>query len=79
MVTRLGLGGFTRPPYGSFEGKIEYIPPVTRLALYGGARPPYGSFAGKIGGGGPQVNTRMSPAPQQQYKTSKPQGVYLSS
>lgn len=54
-VTRLGLYGAARGPYGSFAGKTAYVPPAskpytstfTRLALHGGARPPYASFAGK--------------------------------
>lgn len=55
QITRLGLSGFTRPPYGSFAGKAEseepasprYISQVTRMGLSGFSRPPYGSFAGK--------------------------------
>ena len=51
-VTRLGLHGGPRSPYGSFAGKTtaplkSYTKTFTRLALHGGARPPYGSFAGK--------------------------------
>ena len=51
-VTRLGLHGGPRSPYGSFAGKSPaplktYTQTFTRLGLYGGPRPPYGSFAGK--------------------------------
>ena len=54
-VTRLGLYGGARAPYGSFSGKTAYVPPAskpytstfTRLGQHGGARIPYGSFAGK--------------------------------
>jgi hypothetical protein len=51
-VTRLGLYGGARKPYGSFAGKSPaplkpYTKTFTRLGLYGGPRPPYGSFAGK--------------------------------
>ena len=55
---------------------------VTRHALYGGARVPYASFAGKVPSVGPTLNIHFRnrrPAPQLQYKTSKPQGIYLSS
>lgn len=52
MVTRLGLHGGARGPYGSFGGKVggggggtkPFIEAFTRLGLYGGARSPYGSF-----------------------------------
>ena len=51
-VTRLGLHGGPRSPYGSFAGKAAaplktYTKTFTRLGLHGGPRPPYGSFAGK--------------------------------
>ena len=49
-VSRLGVSGFPRPPYGSFAGKTEapiVKPIVTRLGVSGFPRPPYGSFAGK--------------------------------
>ena len=53
-VTRLGLYGGSRSPYGSFAGKTPGVPVsadvVTRLGLYGGPRAPYGSFAGKEAG-----------------------------
>jgi hypothetical protein len=53
MVTRLGLYGAARSPYGSFSSKgagttKSYSIDFTRLGLYGAARSPYGSFAGKI-------------------------------
>ena len=84
VFTRLALYSGARPLYGSFENKVPEVVEtgiVTRLSLYGVHRPPYGSFVGKIGGGGPIFATMFrlrSPAPQQRYKTSKPQGVYLS-
>jgi hypothetical protein len=51
-VTRLGLHGGPRSPYGSFAGKTtaplkSYTKTFTRLGLHGGPRTPYGSFAGK--------------------------------
>ena len=54
-VSRLGLYGGSRSPYGSFAGKTAYAPPAskpytktfTRLGLYGSTRTPYGAFAGK--------------------------------
>lgn len=52
MVTRLGLYGGARKPYGSFAGKglgaKSYVKTITRHGLYGGARPPYGDFSGKV-------------------------------
>jgi hypothetical protein len=50
----LGPGGYPRPPYGSFAGKIAAIPGRTFTQTFSvlgpGAypRPPYGSFAGKV-------------------------------
>ena len=51
-VTRLGLHGGPRSPYGSFAGKAAaplktYTKTFTRLGLHGGPRPPYGAFSGK--------------------------------
>ena len=55
-VTVLGPGGVSRPPYGSFAGKVEFVPGsgphaagnITVLGPWGVSRPPYGSFAGKV-------------------------------
>ena len=49
-TSRLGLGGFSRSPYGDFTGKTEAAPVVeafTRLGLSGFSRMPYGDFTGK--------------------------------
>ena len=48
MITRLGLAGVPRHPYGSLDknGK-EYQGPTTRLGLYGAGRPLYADFTGK--------------------------------
>lgn len=47
-VSRLGPGGYPRPPYGSFAGKNSsprpYIEPISVLGPGGYPRPPYGSF-----------------------------------
>ncbi len=51
VVTVLGPWAVSRPPYGSFAGKVEagaHAPGnVTVLGPLGVSRPPYGSFAGK--------------------------------
>jgi len=51
MTTRLGLGGFSRSPYGSFLGKPQettiVVNNITRLGLSGVTRSRYGSFVGK--------------------------------
>lgn len=49
QITRLGLNGASRTPYGSFAGKnlSRSVGHITRLGLDAGARPRYGSFAGK--------------------------------
>lgn len=52
-VTRLGLYGAARGPYGSFSGKTAfagtkvYTKTFTRQGLYSGPRIPYGAFSGK--------------------------------
>ena len=65
-VTRLGLYGAARKPYGSFAGKSPsaggskvYTKTFTRQGLYSGPRIPYGSFAGKSpSAGGSKVYTK---------------------
>jgi hypothetical protein len=49
-VTRHGLYGGARQPYGDFTGKVAGAHPVanvTRHGLYGGARGLYGNFEDK--------------------------------
>ena len=51
VVTVLGPGGYPRPPYASFAGKV-FVKPYTRtftvLSPGGYPRPPYGDFGQKF-------------------------------
>lgn len=53
-VSVLGPGGYSRRPYGSFAGKIAFVPSrtfvqtITKLGPAGYSRPPYGLFGGKV-------------------------------
>jgi hypothetical protein len=68
MITRLGVHGGPRPPYGVFTGKAQTANPsgphpvghITRLGLHGGPRPLYGDFSGKSVGPDPDIVTGSS-------------------
>jgi hypothetical protein len=88
VFTRHSLHTGPRTVYGDFSGKQaaegtkSFTIVFTRHSLHTGPRTPYGSFVGKIGGGIVPVEAfvfrHRSPAPQRRYKTSKPQGIYLT-
>jgi hypothetical protein len=47
-ITVLGPGGYPKPRYGSFAGRVPSVPRIVSVLGPGGyPRPPYGSFAGK--------------------------------